>query len=223
MRHPNTCAGDFWRPLGHYRRPAVPRGGQGGEFSHLLSPGEQMRTPIVGKLRQAHTRGRDEGEARGLAHKYVQAIMQLRSKRRYQDPERDHILTPHFIMSVGWGPDVAKVRSPADLCGLRVKVETYTAPKGPLQCKRCQRFGHTQSNCGYAPRCVACGHAHPSGRVRPQSSSLNAAAAGATTLPTIAVAVSGRRQGRPLQSARKGSAARKMASPHASRHPNRPS
>jgi hypothetical protein len=50
------------------------------------------------------------------------------------------------------------------LCGLRVKVETYSAPKGPLQCKRCQRFGHTQSNCGYAPRRVACGDADQSGK-----------------------------------------------------------
>jgi hypothetical protein len=60
------------------------------------------------------------------------------------------------------------------------------------------------------------------GRVPPQSSSSSAAAAGATTLPTIAVAVSGRRQRRPLQSARKGSAATRMAFPHACRHPNRP-
>jgi hypothetical protein len=43
-------------------------------------------------------------------------------------------------------------------------VETYNAPKGPLQCKCCQRFGHTQRNCGYAPRCVACGDEHPSGK-----------------------------------------------------------
>jgi len=34
----------------------------------------------------------------------------------------------------------------------------------PLQCQRCQRFGHTQRNCGYAPRCVACGGSHLSGR-----------------------------------------------------------
>ena len=33
-------------------------------------------------------------------------------------------------------------------------------PKGPLQCKRCQRFGHTQRNCGHGPRCVACGGPH---------------------------------------------------------------
>jgi hypothetical protein len=37
------------------------------------------------------------------------------------------------------------------------------APKGPLQCKRYQRFGHTQSKCGYVPRCVACGGCHLSG------------------------------------------------------------
>jgi hypothetical protein len=41
-------------------------------------------------------------------------------------------------------------------------VETYTAPKGPLHCKRCQRSSHTQRYCGYATLCVACGEAHPS-------------------------------------------------------------
>jgi hypothetical protein len=60
------------------------------------------------------------------------------------------------------------------------------------------------------------------GRVRSQSSSLNAAAAVATTLPTIAVAVSGRRERRPLQSACKGSVGTRMAPPHACRHRNRP-
>jgi len=48
------------------------------------------------------------------------------------------------------------VRSITELCGLRVSVEPYVAPKGPLQCKRCQRVGHRQRNCGYAPWCVAC-------------------------------------------------------------------
>jgi hypothetical protein len=43
-------------------------------------------------------------------------------------------------------------------------VETYTAPKGPFQCKRFQRFGHTQRNCGYTPQCVACGETHHSGK-----------------------------------------------------------
>ena len=33
------------------------------------------------------------------------------------------------------------------LCGLRVTVESYVAPKRSLQCKRCQCFGHTKRNC----------------------------------------------------------------------------
>jgi hypothetical protein len=96
-------------------------------------------------------------------HINVQAVLQLRSKCRHQDPENDRSLTPHFMMSVARGPDVANVRSLTGLCSLRVKVETYTAPKGPLQCKRSQRFSHTQRNCGCAPRCVVCADAHPSG------------------------------------------------------------
>jgi len=54
-------------------------------------------------------------------------------------------------------------------------VESYLAPKGPMQSKLCQRFGHTQRNCGYASRCVACGGSHLSGgcsspREQPQCS-----------------------------------------------------
>jgi len=93
----------------------------------------------------------------------VQEVMQLRSGRRDQDPAKDRPPTPHFIVSVARGPEVTRVRSLTELCGLRVTVETYVAPKCPLQCKRCQRFGHTQRNCGYAPRCVACGGSHLSG------------------------------------------------------------
>jgi hypothetical protein len=68
----------------------------------------------------------------------VQAVMQLRSKGRDQDPEEDRPLTSHFTVSVARGPHVAKVRSLADLFGLRVKIETYSAPNGPVQCKRCK-------------------------------------------------------------------------------------
>jgi hypothetical protein len=48
----------------------------------------------------------------------VQAVLQLRSNRREQDPEKNRPLTPHFIVSVARGPEVAKVRSLTELCGL---------------------------------------------------------------------------------------------------------
>jgi hypothetical protein len=93
----------------------------------------------------------------------VQGVMQLRSGRRNQDPAKDHPPKPHSIVSVARGPEVSKVRSLSELCGIRLSVETYVAPKGPLQCKRCQRFGQQQRNCGYAPRCVAFGGSRLSG------------------------------------------------------------
>jgi hypothetical protein len=93
----------------------------------------------------------------------AQGVMQLRSGRPSQDGTQDRPLTPHFIVSVPRGPEVTKLRSLTELCGLRISVETYASPKGPVQCKRCQRLGHTQRNCGYTPRCVACGEAHQSG------------------------------------------------------------
>ena len=89
--------------------------------------------------------------------------MQLRSGRRDLDPSKDRPPIPHFIVSAARGPEVSKVRSLTGLCGLRVTVETYVPPKGPLQCRRCQHFDHTQRNCGHGPRCVACGGLHLSG------------------------------------------------------------
>jgi hypothetical protein len=88
-------------------------------------------------------------------HIDVQGVMQLRSRRRDMEKDRDRPLTPNFIVSVAQGRDVAKVRALTDICGLRVKVETYVAPKWPMQFKRCKRVGLTQRNCGHAPRCLA--------------------------------------------------------------------
>jgi len=62
----------------------------------------------------------------------VQGVLQLRSGLRDQETAKAHPLTPHFIVTVARGPEVAKVRSLTELCGLRFSVETYIAPKGPL-------------------------------------------------------------------------------------------
>ena len=84
---------------------------------------------------------REELETLGI---HVQGVTQLRSGRRDKDPNKDRLLTPHFIVSVARGPEVSRVRSITELCGLRVSVESYLAPKSPMQRRRCQRFGHTQ-------------------------------------------------------------------------------
>ena len=101
---------------------------------------------------------REELEALGIR---VQGVMKLRSGRRHQEAANDRPVTPHFVVLVTRGPEVQKVRFLSELCRLRTSKETYVAPKAPLQCKR---FGHTQRNCGYTPRCVACGESYRSGK-----------------------------------------------------------
>jgi hypothetical protein len=118
----------------------------------LTNLGKQMPDSVV----------REELEALGI---HVQGVLQLRSGRSDQNEARDRPPTPHFTVPVARGAEVQKVRSLTELGDMRVSVESYVAPKAPLQCKHCQRFGHTQRKCGYPPRCVACGEANLSGRL----------------------------------------------------------
>jgi hypothetical protein len=80
-----------------------------------------MRAPIVEKpgKRRPETEIREELEA---LHIQGQAVMQHRSLRWYQDAEEG--LSPHTSLhrAVARVPDVAKVRSLTDLCGLQIKV-----------------------------------------------------------------------------------------------------
>jgi hypothetical protein len=55
-------------------------------------------------------------------------------QRRDQDAEEGRFLTLNFTVSVARGLDVVKDSSFTELGGVRVKVEMYGKPKGPLQC-----------------------------------------------------------------------------------------
>jgi len=93
----------------------------------------------------------------------TQGILQLCSGHSDQEASNVRSLTLHFILSVVLGPEVTKLHSLTELCSLRVLLETYIAPQGPLQSGRCQHFGHTQWYCSYAPQYVASGETHLSG------------------------------------------------------------
>ena len=147
---------------------------------HIKNLGRRMPEDVV----------REELRAPGIC---VQGVMQLRSGHRDRDPEKDHPVTPHFIVTVARGPEASKVRSITQLCGLRVTVETYTAPKGPLQYKR---LGHAQRNCLGVWRV---GRLTFQASAQPPESSLNAAAAEVTTPPTTGAAGIGKMLRLPLQ------------------------
>jgi hypothetical protein len=59
--------------------------------------------------------------------------MQLRSGRSDVDTSKDGPLTTQIIVSLSRGPGIQKLRSLSELCGLRVSVKTYVAPKGAGQ------------------------------------------------------------------------------------------
>jgi hypothetical protein len=83
--------------------------------------------------RMSESEIKEELEALSIS---LQAVMRLLGKRRDKDPEKDRPMTPNFVVSVARGPDVAKVWSFTEIWGLRIQVESYVAPKRPLQCKR---------------------------------------------------------------------------------------
>jgi hypothetical protein len=164
---------------------------------------------ILGKCRPL-AENKEEIEA---LHINAQAVMQVRSKRRDQDPEKDRPLTPPFIVSVARGPHLAKGRFLTDLCGLRVNLETYTAPKGRFNANAAGPLDTRSVTVALRPGVWL---AETRTRRGPLS---NAAAAGVTTLPAVVVAVSGKSLWRLLQNVRKGSTVKRMAFPRACQHP----
>ena len=92
------------------------------------------------------------------------------------------------------------MRSLTEICGLRISVESYVAPKAPLQCQRCQCFGHKQRNCGYTPRRFSCGGSHFSGGCSTPREQPQCCGCGETTRRTTGTVLSGRRRRQLLQS-----------------------
>ena len=143
----------------------------------------------------------------------IQGVLQLCSGRRDQEASKSRPLTPHFIVSVARGRKVAELRSLTDLCGLPFSVKTYIAPKGLLQCKRCQRFGHKQRQCSEAPRYVVYGETHLSGECSASQQQHKCCSCGWNHTANAVVVWSGRRPRRCLLNGRLLNASRGPAHP----------
>ncbi|KAL4156035.1 hypothetical protein QTP88_000070 [Uroleucon formosanum] len=46
------------------------------------------------------------------------------------------------------------------LCHSKIKIEEPRINHQPIQCLRCQNYGHTKSYCNHPPKCVRCGEPH---------------------------------------------------------------
>ena len=53
-----------------------------------------------------------------------------------------------------------KIKQLTGMFNLKIKVEDYEGSSTPMQCFRCQRFGHKAQGCNLQPKCVKCAGSH---------------------------------------------------------------
>lgn len=68
---------------------------------------------------------------------------------------------PLYYVNLEPKPNNKDVYNIKHLINMIVKVEAPYKKKEVVQCKRCQRFGHTKNMCNRTFRCVKCGNDHP--------------------------------------------------------------
>lgn len=61
-----------------------------------------------------------------------------------------------YLITVPQNQRINEIRSIKVIDHCRVQWEPYLKKRNYTQCYRCQRFGHSQSNCNMTPRCVKC-------------------------------------------------------------------
>lgn len=93
----------------------------------------------------------------------IESVRQL--KKRVQDETTSlmkWVTMPLWVVTSYQIEDKPDIRQLHGLCHLRVEIEDYTTRQGPIQCYRCQGFGHKSQSCHVQPRCVKCGENHQS-------------------------------------------------------------
>jgi len=110
-----------------------PDGKDGVRFHTFTLPEDRCARLLV-KNRVRGMPQRVVREELGTLNIRVQGVTQLRYGRRDPDTAKYWPPIPHLIVSVAREPEVSKVRSLTEFCSLRVSVQSYVAPKGPLQC-----------------------------------------------------------------------------------------
>jgi hypothetical protein len=101
-----------------------------------------MRGLVLEQFWQTHARNRD---SRGLANPCAGCHAEAKGSGR-QGPSPDNTInTVGDVRPSCYGGPCAL----DNFCGLLEKVETFSARNVTPQCKRYQRYRHTQRNCGY--------------------------------------------------------------------------
>lgn len=95
-----------------------------------------------------------------LAGFNVISVVNLTKKKKVNDKQIVEPL-PLFMLTFDNSEDTKKVFSIKHIVNTKVKIEALRKSRDQVpQCKRCQRFEHTQAFCKREPRCVSCSGNH---------------------------------------------------------------
>lgn len=90
----------------------------------------------------------------------VLSVVNLTKKKQEKDRQVKNPL-PLFMIIFDHSEDIKKVFSITHIVKTKVKIEALRKQKDQIpQCKRCQRFEHTQAFCRREARCVKCAGSH---------------------------------------------------------------
>ena len=67
---------------------------------------------------------------------------------------------PLFILTFHKDEGINKIYNIQYICRMKIKIEALKSSKLIVQCKKCQRYGHTQNFCKRDPKCVKCAGDH---------------------------------------------------------------
>lgn len=85
-----------------------------------------------------------------LGHKVIEVI----SLKSRQNQSRSYLIS--FPMET----NIGQIKMIQNIGNLRIQWERYNKKNNWTQCRRCQKFGHSQTNCNNTPKCVKCPNNH---------------------------------------------------------------
>ena len=106
--------------------------------------------------------GCEEIQKELISKKYaVASVKQMRRKKIDENSENIHWEPmPLWIVTTYVSPVSPDIHTLTGLFNLKLTIEDYKDKSGPLQCFKCQGFGHKAVACYVTPKCVKCARNH---------------------------------------------------------------
>lgn len=117
--------------------------------------------PIRVMARDLHPSCDPEDIKTDLLNKGFKIISVVNRIKKYKTEGKEYITPlPLFMLTFENTENIKKIYDISYICHMKVKIEALKLNKFIPQCKRCQRYGHTQKYCQHEPICVKCAGKH---------------------------------------------------------------